>query len=172
MHVDRLHREIFHAECWEFRPLCDKLLITHDKTQFSLHTITLSRNIAVCTALVCGHNAPLHETWPLKKPNLLRLQPKWQGNDQTDLQCQAARHCHHQVQWATCTAWHWGSGLHSEGEKAPLVWTCGMLQWCSQDSLSYTGWGKVWAWEAQDDMEAADREGLQRVEALGYQPSW
>ena len=26
-------------------------------------------------------------------------------------------------------------------------------------------------WEAQNDMEAADREGLQRVEALGYQPS-
>ena len=26
--------------------------------------------------------------------------------------------------------------------------------------------------EAQDDMEAADREVLQRVEALGYQPSW
>ena len=24
--------------------------------------------------------------------------------------------------------------------------------------------------EAQDNMEAADREGLQRVEALGYQP--
>ena len=23
-----------------------------------------------------------------------------------------------------------------------------------------------------DDIEAADREGLQRVEALGYQPSW
>ena len=35
-----------------------------------------------------------------------------------------------------------------------MVWTCGMLQW-----------------EDQDDMEAADREGLQRVEALGYQPS-
>ena len=30
---------------------------------------------------------------------------------------------------------------------------------------------KAWAWEAQNDMEAADREGLQRVEALGYQPS-
>ena len=30
---------------------------------------------------------------------------------------------------------------------------------------------KAWAWEAQDDMEAADREGLQRVEALSYQPS-
>ena len=26
--------------------------------------------------------------------------------------------------------------------------------------------------EAQDVMEAADREGLQRVEALRYQPSW
>ena len=30
---------------------------------------------------------------------------------------------------------------------------------------------KVWAWEAQDDMETADREGLQRVDALGHQPS-
>ena len=66
--------------------------------------------------------------------------------------------------------WHWGS--HSEREKAPLVWTCRMLQWCSQDSLWHTGWWKAWAWKAKDDMEAADREGLQRVEALGYQPSW
>ena len=23
MHVDHIHREIFHAECWEFRLLCD-----------------------------------------------------------------------------------------------------------------------------------------------------
>ena len=97
---------------------------------------------------------------------------KWQGNDQTDLQCQAARHCHHQVHWSTCAAWHWGSGIHSEGEKTSMVWTCGKLQWCNQDSLWHTGWWKVWAWEAQNDMEAADREGLQRAEALGYQPSW
>ena len=76
-----------------------------------------------------------------------------------------------QVHWATNAAWHWGSGLHSEGEKALLVWTCGMLQWCNQDSLWHTGWWKGWAWEAEDDMEAADREGLQRAEALGYQPS-
>ena len=47
-------------------------------------------------------------------------------------------------------------------------WTCGTLQWCSQDSLWHTGWWKAWAWKAQDDMETADREGLQRVEA---QPS-
>ena len=25
------------------------------------------------------------------------------------------------VQWASCAAWHWGSGPHSEGEKARLV---------------------------------------------------
>ena len=112
------------------------------------------------------------ETWPLTKPNLPTFAAKWQGNDQTDLQCQAARHCHHQIQWATCAAWHWRSGPHSEGEKAPLIWTCGMLQWSSQDSLWHTGWWKAWAWEAQDDMEAADREGLQRVEALGCRPSW
>ena len=115
----------------------------------------------------CVWSAMLHasETWPLTKPNLPSA-AEWRGNDQTDLQCQAARHCHHQVQWATCMAWHWGSGPHSEGEKVPLVWTCGTLQLCSQDSLWHTGWWKTWAWEAQDDMEAAGREWLQRVEAL------
>ena len=58
----------------------------------------------------------------------------------TDLQCQAARHSHHQVQWATCAAWHWGSGPHSE--KTPIVQTCGMLQWYSEDSLWHTVDGK------------------------------
>ena len=63
------------------------------------------------------------------------------------------------------------TGPHSEGEKTPMVWICGTLQWCSQDSLWHTDWWKAWAWEAQDDMETADREGLQRVEALGHRPS-
>ena len=31
--------------------------------------------------------------------------------------------------------------------------------------------GKHGPGEAQEDMEAADREGLQRVETLGYRPS-
>ena len=79
----------------------------------------------------------------------------------------AARHCHH-----TWEAWHWGCGSHSEGEKASLVWTRGMLQWYSQDSLWHTGWWKAWAWQAQDDMEAADKEGSYRVEALGYRHTW
>ena len=48
---------------------------------------------------ICVRSAMLHasETWPLTKPNLQHLQRN-QGNDQTDLQCQATRHCHHQVQ--------------------------------------------------------------------------
>ena len=117
-------------------------------------------------------NAPCKWDLATDKAKPLVSAAEWQGNDQTILQCQAARHCHHQVQWATCAAWDWESGSHSEGEKALLVWTCGTLQWCSIDSLSHTGWGKAWAWEAQDDMETADREGLQRVEALDYQPSW
>ena len=113
-------------------------------------------------------SAMLHASKATDKAKPPTSAAKWQGNDQTDLQCQTARHCHHQVQWATCAAWHWGSGPHSEGEKTQMVWTCGKLQWCSQDSLWHTGWWKAWAWEAQDDMETADREGLQRMEALGH----
>ena len=57
---------------------------------------------------------------------------------QTDLQCQAAR----------------------QGEKALLVWTCGMLQWCSQDSLWQTGWWKAWAWEAQRWHDSSWQRGI------------
>ena len=127
----------------------------------------------MCVQLLCAErNAPCQRDFAIDKAKPPASAAKWQGNDQTDLQCQTARHCHHQVQWATCAAWHWGSGPHSEGEKTPMVWTCGRLQWCSQDSLWHTGWWNAWAWGAQDDMETADREGLQRMEALGHQPSW
>ena len=138
-----------------------------------LFTPPLFQNTWPCVQLLCAEcNAPCQQDLAIDKAKPLASAAKWQGNDQTDLQCQTARHCHHQVQWATCAAWHWGSGPHSEGEKTPMVWTCGTLQWCSQDSLWHTGWWKAWAWEAQDDMETADREGSQRVEALGHQPSW
>ena len=131
------------------------------------------QNTWPCVQLLCAEcNAPCQRDLAIDKAEPPASAAKWQGNDQTDLQCQATRHCHHQVQWATCAAWHWGSGPHSEGEKTPMVWTCGMLQWCNQDSLWHAGWWKAWAWKAQNNMEAADREGLQRVEALGYQPSW
>ena len=139
----------------------------------SLFTPPLFQNKWPCVQLLCAErNAPCQRDLAIDKAEPPASPAKWQGNDQTDLQCQAARHCHHQVPWATCAAWHWGSGPHSEGEKTPMVWACGTLQWCSRDSLWHTGWWKAWAWEAQNDMEAADREGLQRVVALGYQPSW
>ena len=140
--------------------------------QFSLRAISLS-NTWPCVQLFCAErNAPCQWDLAIDKAKLPASAAKWQDNDQRDLQCQIARHCHHQVQWATCAAWYWGSGPHSDGEKTPMVWTCGTFQWCSQDSLWHTGWWKAWACEAQDDMETADREGLQRVEALSHQPSW
>ena len=137
--------------------------------------ISLFQDMWPRVLLLCAeYNAPCQWDLAIDKAKPPTSAAKWQSNDQTDLQCQAARHCHHQLQWATCGNWHWGPGPQSEREKAPLVWTCGsgMVQWCSKDSLWPTGWWKAWAWEAQDDMETADREGLQRVEALGYQPSW
>ena len=140
--------------------------------QFSLMP-PLFQNKWPCVQLLCAErNAPCQRELANDKAKPPASAAKWQCNDQTDQQCQAARHCHQQVQWATCTAWYWGSGPHSEGEKTPMVWTCGTLQRCSQDSLWHTGWWKAWAWEAQDDMEAVDRKGLQRVKALGHQPSW
>ena len=54
---------------------------------------------------------------------------EWQGNDQTDLQCQAARCCHHQVQWATCAALHWGYGFwRREGSAGMDMWNAPMVQ--------------------------------------------
>ena len=50
----------------------------------------------------CVRITMLHacETWPLTKPNLQRLQRNDRAmmNDQKDLQCQVARHYHHQIQ--------------------------------------------------------------------------
>ena len=133
--------------------------------QSSLHATSLSKHVAMCTALVCGAQCSMPARlghWQSQTSSVCsEMTGQW-----SDISAfQAARHCHHQVQWATCAAWHWGSGPHSEGEKTSMVWTCGTLQWCNQDSLWHTGWWKAWAWEAQNDMEAADREGLQRVEA-------
>ena len=158
---------IYKHEVWQ------KIMKIIQKYIATLFTPPLFQNTWPCVQLLCAErNAPCQRDLAIDKAEPPASAAKWQGNDQTDLQCQAARHCHHQVQWATCAAWHRGSGPHSEGEKTSMVWTCETLQWCNQDSLWHTGWWKAWAWEAQNDMEAADREGLQRVEALGYQPSW
>ena len=93
-----------------------------------------------CVQHVCAErNAPCQ--WNLASNKALppASARKWQSNDQTILHCWTTRHCHHQVHWATCTARNWRPGPHTEREKAPLVWTCRTLQWCSQDSLWHTG---------------------------------
>ena len=138
--------------------------------QFSLHTTSLWP----CVQLLCAERyAPCQRDLDIDKAK----PPRLQRNDRAMIRLICNVRPQEIVtirsnELLTCATWHWGSGPHSEGEKTPMVWTCGTLQWCSQDSLWHTGWWKVWAWEAQDDMEAADREGVQRVEALGYQPSW
>ena len=53
-----------------------------------------------------GAEGNAHCQWDLAidKAKPPKSAAEWQGNDQTDLQCQAARHCHHQILWATCAA--------------------------------------------------------------------
>ena len=123
---------------WNFNhKTCEKHLeeVQGDATR-SLFLPSLFQDTWLPVHLLCiERNAPCQWDLTIDKARPPTSTAEWQGNDQTDLQCQATRHCHHQLQWATCETWHWGSGLHSEGEKALLVWTCGTLQWCSQDSL-------------------------------------
>ena len=60
--------------------------------------------------LLCvERNAPCQWDLATDKAKPPTSAAKWQGNDQTDLQCQAARHYHHQIQWATCATWREGS---------------------------------------------------------------
>ena len=63
----------------------------------------------------------------------------------------------------------WTSLWRKEGSADMDIWNAPMVQ--SRQPLT-SCWWKAWAWEAKNDMEAADRDGLQRVEALDYQPSW
>ena len=75
----------------------------------SFFTPPLFQNTWPCVQFLCAeHNAPCQQDLAIDKAKPPASAAKWQGNDQTDLQCQAAIHCHHQVQWATCPAWHWG----------------------------------------------------------------
>ena len=75
----------------------------------SLFTQPLFQNMWQCVQLLCAErNAPCQRDLAVDKAKLPASAAKWQGNDQTDLQCQGARHCHYQIQWATCAAWHWG----------------------------------------------------------------
>ena len=137
--------------------------------QFSLLVTSLSRHVAVYSS--CVRSTMLHasETWPLTKPN-----QHLQRNDRAMIR----QICIVKPQDVVTTRskellkWIGIEDLDLILKERRLVWYGrGTLQWCSQDSRSHTGCGKAWAWEVQDDMEAADREGLQRMEALSYQPA-
>ena len=77
------------------------------------------------------------ETWPLTKPNLQHLQ----RNDRAMIR----QICNVRPQDIVTTTSNEllvrlgieDLDLHSEGEKTPMVWTCGMLQWCSRQPLTY-----------------------------------
>ena len=131
--------------------------------------LSLKKYVAVSTALVCGAQCSM----PARLGH-------WQS--QTSSVCSEMT-----GQWSDRSAM---SGRKTLSPPGPMSFLCGLalriwtsrredwwygrvtLQWCSQGSLWHTGWWKACDWEAQDDMETADREGLQRVEVLGHQPSW
>ena len=102
-----------------------------------LFTPPLFQNTWPCVQLLCAErNAPCQRDLAIDKAEPPASAAKWQGNDQIDLQCQAARHCHHQVQWSTCAAWHWGSWPHSEGENDGMdMWNAPVVQ--SRQPLTY-----------------------------------
>ena len=59
----------------------------------------------------------------------------------------------------------WTSFWRREGSAGMDMWNALMVQ--SRQPFTYR-LRKVWSWEAQDDIEAANRQELQRLEALGY----
>ena len=94
-------------------------LVANHSTSFAVKADFHSKAVEViyihnlpCVQLLCvERNAACQRDLAIDKAEPPASATKWQGNDQTDLQCQAARHCRQQVKWATCAAWHWGSCL-------------------------------------------------------------
>ena len=145
--------------------MCEKRL---EEVQTATSSLFLSplRHVAACTALVCGAQCSMPDlaTDKAKPPSSAG---EWQGNDQTDLQCQAARYCHHQVQWATWAAWHRVPGPHSEGE----TWTCGTLQWCSRQPRTYRLMESVGLGGPRWHGSSWQRGITESGSSLGYRPS-
>ena len=105
----------------------------------SLFTPPLFQDKWPCVQLLCAErNATRQWDLAIDKAKPPASAAKWQGNDQIDLQCQAARHCHHQVQWATCSAGHWGSGPHSDRWSGGAKVLCILHHWGVQLILAYS----------------------------------
>ena len=130
---------------------------------------SLARHVAMCTALVCRAQCSIQvrlSHWQSQTSNVCSGMT-WQWSDRSAMSSRKTLSPADPMSYLHGLALRiWTSFWRKEG-------SAGMdIQWCSQDSLWHTGWWKAWAWEAHDDMEAADTEGLQRVEALIYRPSW
>ena len=93
--------------------------------------------MATCTALMCWAQCSMQWDLAIDKAKPLTSAAKWQGNDQTDLQCQAPRHCHHHIHWATCLAWLriWTSFWKSKGFTGMDMWNAPIVQ--SRQPLTY-----------------------------------
>ena len=104
----------------------------HGAATSSLFTPTLFQDTWLRVQLLCvKRNAPCQCDLAIDKTKPPTSAVEWQGNDQTDLQCQAARRCHHQVQWATLRSlalriwtWFW----RREGSTSMDMWNAPMVQ--------------------------------------------
>ena len=135
---------ILFSKVWQFgltlKPGSAYASAQSNQTCSYLLTSSLDRIIYPCVQLLCAQrNAPCQWDLAIDKAKPPASAAEWQGNDQTDLQCQAKRHCHHQVQWATCAAWDWGSGPHSEGENAPMVQSRQLFTYRLKESMGLGG---------------------------------
>ena len=117
--------------------------------------------------LLCvERNAPCQWDLAINKAKPPTSAEEWQSNDQTDLQCQAAR-------FVIIMSNELLAQLDTEN--LDLILKERRLHWyghVERSNGAVTTAFDIQAWETLGDMEAAEREELQRVEALGYRPSW
>ena len=111
----------------------------------------------------------INKTWPLTKPNLQCLQ--WNDRAMIRQICNVRPQDIVTTRSNELLAQLFIEELGLILKERRLHWYGhGLLQWCSEDSLWHTGWWKAWAWEAQDDIEAADREGCREWKLSAIYP--
>ena len=65
--------------------------------------------------LVCGLQCSI----PVRQSQTSTICSRMTGQWSDRSAMSSHKTCHHQVQWATCGAWYWGSGHRSERERLP-----------------------------------------------------
>ena len=144
---------------------CEIAVTTHVKTAWKkfreLLPVLTSHHLSFKTRghvySSCVRSTMLHasETWPLTKTNLQRLQ----HNDRAIIRqiC-----CIKPEDVAMVRSSELLAKLELEDldiilrENALLVWACGALKWCNQNSKWYTDWWQAGGREAQANMEETD----------------